>query len=70
MWRNQLARSAVNRKVGGSDPPRSVGIVFCFGFDCVLVQSWIRSENCLSQDVFEFYYFSRLPVNELFCDLL
>ncbi|GAU91143.1 hypothetical protein RvY_03457 [Ramazzottius varieornatus] len=24
LWRNWLARSAVNRKVGGSNPPRSV----------------------------------------------
>ena len=23
LWRNRLARSAVNRKVGGSSPPRS-----------------------------------------------
>ncbi|CAF1153677.1 unnamed protein product, partial [Brachionus calyciflorus] len=22
LWRNRLARSAVNRKVGGSNPPR------------------------------------------------
>ena len=26
-WRNWLARSAVNRKVGGSSPPGSVGVV-------------------------------------------
>ena len=25
LWRNRLARSAVNRKVGGSSPPRDVG---------------------------------------------
>ena len=24
LWRNRLARSAVNRKVGGSNPPRGV----------------------------------------------
>ena len=30
LWRNRLARSAVNRKVGGSSPPRDV-ICFCFG---------------------------------------
>ena len=24
LWRNRLARSAVNRKVGGSSPPRDV----------------------------------------------
>ncbi len=28
LWRNWLARSAVNRKVGGSSPPRDVDI-FC-----------------------------------------
>ena len=44
-------------------------IVFCFGLDCAIVQSWIRSET-LSQDLFEFYYFSRLSVSESFCDLL
>ena len=54
----------------GSRPSGSVGIVFCSGFDCVLVQSWIRSETCLSEDLFEFYFFSRLSVNESFCDLL
>ena len=32
LWRNRLARSAVNRKVGGSIPPRGVGGVdpFCW----------------------------------------
>ena len=28
LWRNWLARSAVNRKVGGSSPPRDVAISF------------------------------------------
>ncbi len=28
LWRNWLARSAVNRKAGGSSPPRGVIIVF------------------------------------------
>ena len=41
-----------------------------FDFDCVLVQSWIRSETFLSQDLFEVYYFCRLSVNESFSDLL
>ena len=27
-WRNRLARSAVNRKVGGSSPPGG-GMIFC-----------------------------------------
>lgn len=29
LWRNRLARSAVNRKVGGSIPPRDGRAVFC-----------------------------------------
>ena len=35
LWRNRLARSAVNRKVGGSSPPRDVIVLThlqCFGF--------------------------------------
>ena len=28
LWRNRLARSAVNRKVGGSSPPRDVFLIF------------------------------------------
>ena len=28
LWRNWLARSAVNRKVGGSSPPRDEHILF------------------------------------------
>ena len=32
LWRNRLARSAVNRKVGGSSPPRDV---LAFGSRCV-----------------------------------
>ena len=27
LWRNRLARSAVNRKVGGSNPPRGVNLL-------------------------------------------
>ena len=33
LWRNRLARSAVNRKVGGSSPPRDA---FFFGKSCVI----------------------------------
>ena len=29
-WRNRLARSAVNRKVGGSSPPGGAWSFFCF----------------------------------------
>ena len=32
LWRNWLARSAVNRKVGGSSPPRSVSFFFSLLF--------------------------------------
>ena len=45
-------------------------IVFCFDFDCMLVQICIQSKSCLSQDLFEVYYFCCLSVNESFCDLL
>ena len=45
-------------------------MVFCFDSDCILVQSWIRSKACLSQDLFEVYYFCRFSVNESFCDVL
>ena len=69
MWRNGLARSAVNQKVGGTSPPGSVVIVFCFDFVCMLVQSWIQSKTFLSVDLFEVYYFCRLSVNDTFCDL-
>ena len=45
-------------------------IVFCFDFDCMLVQIWVQSKSCSSKDLFEFYCFCCLSVNELFCDLL
>ncbi len=32
LWRNRLARSAVNRKVGGSNPPRDEFFLFLFLF--------------------------------------
>ena len=39
LWRNWLARSAVNRKVGGSSPPRDVcncfTIVIALGFSMI-----------------------------------
>ena len=31
LWRNRLARLAVNQKVGGSSPPRDVDFVFAPG---------------------------------------
>ena len=37
LWRNRLARSAVNRKVGGSSPPR--GDLFSFYY-IMNVQKW------------------------------
>ena len=45
-------------------------IVFCFDFDFMLVQIWVQSKSCLSQDLFEVYYFCRLSVNESYCDFL
>ena len=44
-------------------------IVFCSDFDCMFVQICIQSKSCLSQDLFEVYYFCCLSVNESFCDL-
>ncbi|KRY88652.1 hypothetical protein T4D_3943 [Trichinella pseudospiralis] len=32
LWRNRLAHSAVNRKVGGSSPPRDVGFLYFINF--------------------------------------
>jgi hypothetical protein len=37
-WRNRLARSAVNRKVGGSSPPGG-GITFFHSFNIFLQKS-------------------------------
>ena len=43
LWRNRLARSAVNRKVGGSSPPRGAG-TFVHRTDFVLhiLQDWLQ----------------------------
>ena len=53
-WRNRLARSAVNRKVGGSSPPGGGGIPFghqhtskqerCFGTLCWRLEGGFESE--------------------------
>ena len=32
LWRNRLARSAVNRKVGGSNPPRDDYFLAIYSF--------------------------------------
>ena len=49
LWRNRLARSAVNRKVGGSSPPRDVGV---FGgsptWKSNLQTCWKSSKCCLT----------------------
>ena len=50
--------------------PRSVVIVFCFDIDCMLVQIWVQFKSCLSQDLFEVYFFCFVSVNERFCDFL
>ena len=41
LWRNRLARSAVNRKVGGSSPPRGANYLLnsCSGILCVIYLS-------------------------------
>ena len=36
LWRNRLARSAVNRKVGGSNPPRDASFWYFAGIDSCL----------------------------------
>ena len=37
MWRNRLARSAVNRKVGGSSPPRDDIYFFTYAYPLLLI---------------------------------
>ena len=37
-WRNRLARSAVNRKVGGSSPPGGAKLFFYFAIEPMSVQ--------------------------------
>ena len=39
LWRNRLARSAVNRKVGGSSPPRDGLVHFWLSSACFLLFS-------------------------------
>ena len=43
LWRNRLARSAVNRKVGGSSPPRDED---CFSLSCYHATSDTGPEVC------------------------
>ena len=40
-WRNRLARSAVNRKVGGSSPPGGAYFVTILPFDALLAVIWL-----------------------------
>ena len=54
----------MNRKIGGSIPPGSLGIVSYFVLDCVLVQSWIRRKFRLSKDLSEVFRFCCLSVIE------
>ena len=61
---NRLARSAVNRRVGGSSTPRSVLIVFCSDFDCMFVQTWICSKPFSSKVLFQVYRFRCFSVIE------
>ena len=39
LWRNRLARSAVNRKVGGSSPPRDERILFFITLFCAKIET-------------------------------
>ena len=54
----------MNRKTGGFSSPGSLGIVFCFDFDCMFVQSRIRCKTCLSKNLSDFYRFCCFSVNE------
>ena len=42
-WRNWLARSAVNRKVGGSSPPGGDHFLFCFELNKLEQNWWVKS---------------------------
>ena len=49
LWRNRLARSAVNRKVGGSSPPRDVYfdiIRYSFAAASILMKTSILKSYC------------------------
>lgn len=48
-WRNWLARSAVNRKVGGSSPPRDVLLLSDAGWlQEPVIPIWPCATTCLS----------------------
>ena len=51
LWRNRLARSAVNRKVGGSSPPRDARsllvCLFIYLFICLFIYLFVYSLNYL-----------------------
>ena len=42
LWRNRLARSAVNRKVGGSSPPRD---------DCFVVVCFVSTQQFMPNEL-------------------
>ena len=48
LWRNWLARSAVNRKVGGSRPPRRGKILaddfFCLSIGCTSINVFVTKK--------------------------
>ena len=54
----------MNQKNGGLSPPGSLGIVFCFDLDCMLVQNRIRCKTCLSKNLSEVFRFCCFSVNE------
>ena len=49
LWRNRLARSAVNRKVGGSSPPRDDLVLHCITYiTCRAVCIYVQNSSLLS----------------------
>ena len=54
LWRNRLARSAVNRKVGGSSPPRDFGIFFTSAIKEIMCRFIQTETSCLTKYVSDF----------------
>ena len=59
LWRNRLARSAVNRKVGGSSPPRDecfFYFIFIFFIDLVFSSFLVSASYNIWGGSFAFYF--------------
>ena len=67
LWRNRLARSAVNRKVGGSSPPRDDA--FFFG-NLGLTKKWFVPHTSSKKDLLEKPHGIKEPIQRrklIFC---